>query len=95
MLDDLEEIDDVRIYPKAFTREETKDSINHAFKYCESFFIGFRAVQRNIGQKIDLKESVITFCNFLEIGRVQKASHNVRILHYRRNELPRELIDNY
>jgi hypothetical protein len=49
MLGDLEEIDDLRIYPRAFTRDETKDSINHAFKYCESFFIGFRAIQRNAG----------------------------------------------
>ena len=92
---DIESIQDLRIYPRIFKREETKDTLNHAFVCCDSYFIGIRLNETQPGASINLREQVKDFCNWLEIGRVKKMLNNVRILHFKKSELPPELIHNF
>ena len=42
LLESLEMIMELRMHTKRFSREETKDILNHAFKCCDSYFIGVK-----------------------------------------------------
>ena len=41
---------------------------------------------------VNLQDPVIQFCQKLEFGRIQKASTDVRILHFKKEQLPPELV---
>ncbi len=82
----------MRIYPRAFSREETKDVINNQFKCCDSFFIGFKLSETNPAVQVNIREQVVNFCKFLDIGRLKKLLNNVRILYYRKVDLDKDLV---
>ncbi|CDW77806.1 poly polymerase gamma [Stylonychia lemnae] len=95
LFQDVEQIQGLRIYPRALSRDETRDTMNDQFKCCDSYFIGIKFNETGSQASVNLREQVINFCNFLEIGRVTKQINNVRILHFKKSELPEELIEKY
>ena len=45
---------DLRINPRAFSKEEAQDQMNEEWPYCESFFIGLKFSRSEKGM-IDLR----------------------------------------
>ena len=37
-----EQLLELRLHPRPFSREETRDTLNHEWTYCESYFIGLK-----------------------------------------------------
>lgn len=52
-----EQIIELRIHPKPFSREETRDTLNHDWTFCESYFIGLK-LSRSEKKPIDLRSTV-------------------------------------
>ena len=95
LFQDVEQISELRVYPRSFSREETKDVINNQFKCCDSFFIALRLSESQPTAQVNIREQVVNFCKVLEIGRVKKQLNNVRILHYRKVDLDQDLVANF
>lgn len=58
------------------------------YQFVDTYFLGFRLLRNLQNQQINIEEHIIQFCQKLDFGRIQKASTDVRILHFRREELP-------
>lgn len=89
-----EQLLELRIHPRPFSREETCDELNHDFVYCESYFIGLK-FSRSETKPIDLRSCVQKFCLMLDINRYNKQDTNCRIMHYRRDQLDQALVQNF
>lgn len=81
-----EQIIELRIHPRPFTREETRDTMNHDWVFCESYFIGLK-FSRSEQKPIDLRSTVQKFALMLDINRYNKQDNNCRIMHYARDQL--------
>jgi|UniRef100_A0A7S3I1X5 poly(A) polymerase Pap1 len=81
-----EQILELRIHPKPFTREETRDTLNHEWTYCESYFIGLK-LSRSEKKPLDLRSTVQKFALMLDINRYNKQDSNCRVMHYLREQL--------
>lgn len=81
--DNLQEL---RINTRPFTREETHDQSTAGFKFCQTFFIGFKFNRSEQGS-FDLREKIYSFCLQLDIFRINKQDNNLRIVHRTRNQL--------
>ena len=81
-----EQIIELRIHPKPFTREETRDTLNHDWIFCESYFIGLK-LSRSERKPLDLRSTVQRFALMLDMNRYSKQDSNCRIMHYLREQL--------
>ena len=78
-----EQILELRIHPKSFTRDDTRDTLNHEWTFCESYFIGLK-LTRSETKPLDLRSTVHQFAIMLDINRYNKQDSNCRIMHYLR-----------
>ena len=79
-----EQLLELRIYPRPFSREETRDTLNMDWNFCESYFIGLK-FSRSEQKPIDLRATVQKFSLMLDINRYNKQDCNCRIMHYLRD----------
>jgi poly(A) polymerase len=93
-LNDNKDIQEIRVYPKAFQRSETQmeqDKIIEGFNFCDTYFIGIKFIvtQAEDGMnQFDLREPITHFCRLLEVWRVKKDVNNLRIIHITKSLLP-------
>jgi hypothetical protein len=66
-----EQLLELRIHPRPFLREETRDNLNLDFAFCESYYIGLK-FSRSETKPIDLRSTVQKFCLMLDINRYNK-----------------------
>ena len=66
-----EQILELRLYPRPFSREETRDTLNMDWTFCESYFIGLK-FSRSEHKPIDLRSTVQKFSLMLDINRYNK-----------------------
>lgn len=66
-----EQILELRLYPRPFSREETRDTLNMDWTLCESYFIGLK-FSRSEHKPIDLRSTVQKFSLMLDINRYNK-----------------------
>lgn len=85
---------ELRVYPRAFNRGETQDTLNQEFEFCESYFIGLKFSSRNEGS-VDMRPTISGFCMILEMNRINKQINNLRIMHYTREQLSHSLVQNF
>jgi len=52
-----EQILELRIHPRPFSREDTRDALNNDWTFCESYFIGLK-FSRSEQKPIDLRSTV-------------------------------------
>jgi len=89
-----EQILELRIHPRPFSREETRDTLNHEWTYCESYFIGLK-FSRSEQKPIDLRSTVQKFALMLDINRYNKQDSNCRIMHFFREQLDPGLVHRF
>ena len=89
-----EQILELRIHPRPFSRDETRDTLNHEWTYCESYFIGLK-FSRSEQKPIDLRSTVQKFALMLDINRFNKQDSNCRIMHYLREQLDPSLVNRF
>ena len=89
-----EQLLELRIYPRPFTRAETCDTLNIDFECCESYMVGLKFSRSETGL-IDLRSTVSQFCLLLDMNRINKLDNNLRIMHYRREQLAQSLVSNF
>lgn len=89
-----EQLLELRIHPRPFTREETQDTLNIEFAFCESYLIGLKFSRSETGP-IDLRSTVSQFCVLLDMNRINKSDNNLRIMHYGREQLAQSLVQNF
>lgn len=65
------------------------------FQFVDTYFFGFKLHPNQNSSFINLEEHAIHFCQKLDFSRIEKANTDVRILHFKRDQLPRELISRY
>ena len=87
------EISEIRAYPNSFKNKQhhelgLMDQDIGKYQYVDTYFFGFKLMKNTQGQLIDLQEHIVSFCQKLDFGRIQKTSTDIRILHFRREELP-------
>lgn len=86
-LNDNKDIQELRVYPGSFQRDETQmeqDKAIENFSYCDTYFIGIKFIisQSDEGSNtFDLREPITHFCRLLEVWRVKKDINNLRIIH--------------
>jgi hypothetical protein len=73
-------LQEMRIHPRPFTRIETQDHSTSSFHFCQTFFMGLKFNRNEVGQ-FDLREKVYSFCLQLDIYRINKQDNNLRIVH--------------
>jgi hypothetical protein len=88
-----QEISEIRAYPHSFQNKDhhelgLMDTDIGKYQYVDTYFFGFRLIQNMQNHVINLEEHVIQFCQKLDFGRIQKTTTDIRILHFRREELP-------
>ena len=86
-----EQIVELRLLARPFYREETNESINNEFLFCESYFLGLK-LSRSESKPLDLRSTVQKFCFLLDINRYNKQDTNCRIMHWTRDQLDPELV---
>ena len=89
-----EQISELRLHPRPFTREETRDNDNADWTCCESYFIGLK-FSRSEQKPVNLLFTVQTFCHDLDIKRYNKMDNNCRIVHYLRDQLDHSLVERF
>jgi len=86
LLEDLPELEEVRVLPHVFEGEEPE------FAKCNTFYVGLRAEVPGVREgeppkQVELRGSITSFVNFLDIYRLDKQAHNVRILYKKRSDI--------
>ena len=82
---------ELRINPEPFDRYQTKDSINHGWPFCQTYFVGIK-FSRVEQKPLDLRSTVQKFALMLDLNRYNKQDSNCRIMHYERDQLPQTLL---
>ena len=62
-----EQLVELRMHPRPFTREETCDTLNMDWYYCESYFIGLKLSRNSESKPIDLRNAVQFFCATIDM----------------------------
>ena len=65
------------------------------WEFVDTYFFGFKLTHNMYQSVINLEDYVVQFCQKMDIGRMQKSSQDIRILHFHRNDLPHELKRRY
>ena len=92
--DHREQLIELRIYPRPFSKEECCDAINDECRYCQSFFIGLKFSRSERGM-VDLRATVSQFCTLLDMNRVNKQQNNLRIMYHSFDQLAPNLVQNF
>ena len=80
-----EQLVELRMHPRPFSREETCDTLNMDWNFCESYFIGLKWSRNSDSKPIDLRHAVQIFCASIDMYRLNKQDSNCRIMHYLRD----------
>jgi hypothetical protein len=81
---------EIRVNPRLFSREETQDQINCKFEYCSSYFVGLRFCKpqfNSVSDEVDLRPAIAHFCILIDMHRIDKQTNDLRLLHLRREQL--------
>ena len=94
------EISSIRAYPGSFSNKENfelglLDQDIARFETLQTYFLGFNLINNNFRNVVNLEDHAIQFCQKLDFGRISKQNTDVRILHFRRDELPPQLVKMY
>lgn len=94
------EISSIRAFPTCFTNKDNfdlglLDQDIARYETVQTYFLGFNLMSNNFKQVVNLEDHAIQFCQKLDFGRINKQNTDVRILHFRREELPPQLVKMY
>ena len=87
-------IQEIRINPRAFNRQETQDTINMHFQFCTTYFLGLKFNAPPSDQMfVDLRTTIMQFTLLIDMHRVDKQTNDLRIMSYRQKDLSQILLD--